>query len=145
VELGGRAVVVFDGVAGPDDLGLLEAGDGPDEVILDLEGQGGGDAVDVEFAGVTALGFQEDLVTLLLGKADHLVLHGGAVARPHALDFARIHGRFVDIGPDDVVRLGGRVGDPAGNLFHVERYRLPPIQGELMGAGGWQPGMTNGE
>jgi hypothetical protein len=124
---------------------LLQAGDGPDEVILDLEGQGGGDAVDVEFAGVAALRFQEDLVALLLGKADDLVLHGGAVAGAHALDFARIHGRFVDIGPDDVVRLGGGVGDPAGNLFHVERYIAPGVERELVGTGAGEAGMTNGE
>ena len=136
--LGGGEVVGFDGVAGADDLGVLQAGDGPDEVILDLEGQGGGDAVDVELAGVAALRLQEDLVAFLLGKAHHLVLHGRAVAGADALDFARIHCRFVDIGPDDVVRLGCRVGDPAGNLFHVERYITPGVEGELVGTGRWE-------
>ena len=140
MELGGRAVIILHGIAGADDLGVFEAGDGPDEVVLDLEGQGGGDAVDVEFAGVAALGFEEDLVPLLLRKAHHLVLHRGAVARSDTLNVAGIHGRLVDVRPDDVVRLGGRVGDPAGNLFHVERYGAPGVEGELVRAGGWKRG-----
>ena len=89
MELGRRAVVVFHGVARADDLGILQPGDGADEVVLDLVGQRGGDAVDVELAGVAALRLQEDLVALLLGEADHLVLDGRAVARADALDHAR--------------------------------------------------------
>ena len=98
--------------------------------MLHLIGQGSGDAVDVELASVTTLRFQENLVSFFLCKAHHLVLHRGAIPRTHTLNPARIHGRLVDIRPDNVVRLRVRVGDPAGDLFHVELIRQPGVEGK---------------
>ena len=50
------------------------------------------------------------------GEAHHLILDGGAVARPHAADLARIHGRAGQVGADDGVRCLGRGRDPAFDL-----------------------------
>ena len=58
-ELGGGAVIVFDGVARAEDFGFFESGDGGEEGGLDFQREGGGDSVDVEFAGVAAFGFED--------------------------------------------------------------------------------------
>ena len=129
-ELGGGAEIVFHRVAGADHLGIFQTWHGAQEGVLDLVGEGGGNAIDVNFMGVAALWLQEKLMAILLCKADHLVLDGGTIARPNALDLAGIHRGFVEILPDDVVRGGVGVGDPAGDLFHVERGIAPGIEGE---------------
>ena len=69
-------------------------------------------------------------MALLLGKTHHLVLDRRAIAGSNPLNAAAIHGRFVQIGPDDLVGLRRGVGDPAGNLFHVEHFRPPAVEGE---------------
>ncbi len=109
-------VVVLDRVAGLGDDGLFEALDGADVVLLHLGGERGGDAVRVDGRVVEALGLEEDLMALLVGEADDLVLDGGAVARAHALDMAAIHGRAVEVRADDLVGAGVGVGDAAGDL-----------------------------
>lgn len=63
-------------------------------------------------------------------KTDHLILDAGAVAGPHTLDDPGIHGGFVEVGADEIVRGGGGVGDVAGDLFHVEHGIGPAIEGE---------------
>ena len=136
IKLGGRAVIILHCVAGTDDLGLFQTRDAADEVVLYLIGQGSGDPIDIELAGVATLRFQENLVPFLLRKAHHLVLDRRTITRPNTLDPAAIHRRLVQIRPDNVMCLRVRVGDPAGDLFHVERYRPPGVEGELGRAGG---------
>ena len=113
-------VVVFDGVAGTGDARLFEAGDGLDVGDLCCKRQAGGDAVRIEFVGGQAFGFDEDLVAVLVGKAHDFVFDGGAVARAEGVfDDARVHGRLVDVGADDVVRAFVGAGDVAGDLARV--------------------------
>ena len=130
VELGWGAVVVFDGVARADDLGVFETWDGADEGVLDFVGEGCGDPVDVVLVGLAAFGFEEELVAVFLGEADDLVFDGGAVAGADAFDDAGVHGGLVEIGADDVVGVRRGVGDPARHLFHVEHGVCPAIEGE---------------
>ena len=49
-------------------------------------------------------------------KAHHFVLNGRTIPGPGAIDLARIHGRTMEVSPDDIV--GSRVGlsDVAINL-----------------------------
>ena len=116
VELGGVDGVVLDGVAGAQHLGLVEAGDGVDDLPLHLHGQRGGHAVDVDLVGVEAFGLEEELVLGLVGKLDDLVFDGRAIARADALDLAGIHGRAMDVLADDAERLRRGEGDVAADL-----------------------------
>ena len=130
VELGRWTIIVFHGVPRANDLGLLETGDRMDKVVLDFEGQAGRKAVDIIFPRMAAFRFQEELVLLFLGKFHHLIFDRGAIAGPDPFNSAGIHRRLVEIGADDVVRPRGGVGDPAGNLFHVEQIVDEFVEGE---------------
>src|SRR4051794_37297448 len=52
----------------------------------------------------------------LVGEAVNLVLDGGAIARPYALDLPVEHGRAVEVGPDNVVGLGRGVDEVTAHL-----------------------------
>ncbi|MEY3400073.1 MAG: hypothetical protein RLZZ486_541, partial [Actinomycetota bacterium] len=67
-------------------------------------------------------------MAISVGEADHLVFDGRTIPRPHALDDPGVHGRFVEIGPDDVMRLLVGVSHPARHLFHVELSIGPTVQ-----------------
>ncbi len=82
--------------------------------------QTGRNPVDIIFLRVTALWFQEQLMRTPIGKFDHFVLDRGAVPRACAFDSAGVKRRPVEIGPNDLVRAGSRLSDPARHLFHVE-------------------------
>ena len=72
-------------------------------------------------------------MAVALGEADDLVLDRRAIARPDALDHARIHRRAVEAGPDDLVGAGVGMRDPAGDLPRV--HRPPSPMNEKTGAG----------
>src|SRR5699024_6131360 len=88
----------------------------------------------------------KDGVAFLLFEAHHLVLDGGAVPGPHALDVAAVQGRAVEIFQDDPVGLGVGVGDVAG---HLVVHGLPAQKAEglqqFVGVAGltFQPGKIN--
>jgi hypothetical protein len=121
IEAARVEVVVLDGVAGPQDVGVLQAGDGVHEVQLHVEGQAGGDAVRVDLVRVRPSGSRKIWWLCLVGEAVDLVLDGGAVARAHSFDDARKHGRAVQPAADDVVRALGGMRDPAGQLLRMLR------------------------
>src|SRR5207253_2524830 len=85
-------VVVLDRIAGPKDVGLLEAGDRTHQVLLDVERQAGGDPVRVELVGRQTLGLEENLVRVLVREAMDLVLDGRAITRAYPFDHAGEHG-----------------------------------------------------
>ena len=116
VELGGVDGVVFDGVAGAQHLGLIEAGNGVHDLPLHFHGQRSGHAVDVDLVGVEAFGLEEELVLRLVRELDDLVFDGRAVARADALDAAGVHGRAMDIFADEAQRLRRGEGDVATDL-----------------------------
>ncbi len=151
-QLAGIHVVVFDGIAETLDGDPFEAWNRAQEGFLHLRRQRGGDAVGVDHVVVEALGLQKNLVPGTASKTHNFVLDRRAVARPHAADLARIHGRTNEIGPDDRVgRLGCggdaaldlRIGDAIGQ--ERERHRrvvaglhlqARPVDGTLVEAGG---------
>ena len=92
---------------------MLQPRDGAQHGHLHVLGQGGGEALDIELLGVQAHGFDEELVALLIGKADHLVLNGGTIAGSHPLDHPGVEGGAVQIGPDDRMGLLVGIGEPA--------------------------------
>ncbi len=75
-------VVIFHRIAGPDHPRVLQARDGAQDRLLHILRQAGGDAVGVDRGIVQALRLQEDVVPLLVGEADDLVLDRWAVTRP---------------------------------------------------------------
>ena len=117
--------VVFDGITGPQHLGVLKARNGLQNLQLDLDRQRGAHAVDVNLMSVQALGLEKELVCDLVGKLDDLVFNRRAVARTDGMDLSAVHGRTVDVFPDDALsfRSGPRdvarhlrimMGDPPG-------------------------------
>ena len=108
--------VVFDGVAPAEDFGVFEAFDAVDDFELDVFGEAGGDAVAVDFVGVEAFGFEEDLVAVFVGEADDFVFDGWAVAWAAGLDLAGVHWRAVEVGFDEGVGFFVGVGDVHGEL-----------------------------
>ena len=93
----GRAVIVFDRVAWAENFRILKGRDGSDEGILNLVGETGRDAVDIDLPSVATLRFQKDLVACLIGELDYLVLNGGAVTRSHPIDHPSVEGRLVKV------------------------------------------------
>ncbi len=115
--------VVFDGVAGARDVGVLEAANGAHEVDLHVERQAGRDAVRIHLVRVEAFGLDEDLMRGPVREARHLVFDRGTIARSHALDEPGEHRRARTRAADDVV--GALVGrrDVAGDLPRMLRAR----------------------
>ena len=142
LELGGVDGVVLDGVAGAEHLGRFEAGDGGEDGELDVDGERGAHAVEVDLVGVEALGFEKELVGVLVGKLDDLVFDGGAVARADGVDLAAVHGRAMDVVADDAMGFGRGVGDVAG---HLRLGDAPGAEAERRGIGVAGLGLEAGE
>ena len=92
---------------------------------LDILGHAGEKALDIDLTGVPALWLQEELVALLVGKAHHLLLKAGTVARPQGIDCPGRYGRAVQVVAHDLQRLlggihriAGQLGPPVGHLLH---------------------------
>ena len=109
-------VVVLDGVSRARDVRALEARDGAHELDLHVEREARGDAVRVDLVGIESFRLDEDLVRVALGEPHHLVLHRRAVPRPRPVDHARVHGRPVERGADDLVGPLAGMGDMARHL-----------------------------
>src|SRR5579859_4248201 len=112
-------VVVFDGIAGPHEMSMLEAADRTHQLELYIEGEAGGDPVRVELLRGKALWFEEDLMARLAREAVNLVLDGGTVSRPDALNHAGEHGRTIERAADDLVGALVGVRDPARQLLRM--------------------------
>ena len=83
-ELGRLDEVVLDGIAGPEHHRLFEARQGVHEIELHIPRQAHREAVDVDLARIDAFRLEEDLVPLLLGEPDDLVLERRTVSRTNA-------------------------------------------------------------
>ena len=115
--------LIFDRIAGPDDLDALQARDAAHEVALNVGRQRGRNAVGIDERIVEPLGLEEDLVAVAVGEALHLVLDRRAIARPPALDRAGEQRRAVEVRADDVVRALVGPGDRAARAAARERRR----------------------
>ena len=112
-------VVILDGVARAQDVGILETGNGTHGLELDIKRQAGGNAVRVQLVGGQAFRLHKNLVRVFIGKAVDLVLDGRAIARAHAFDVTGEHGRAVKTTADDVVGFFGGAGHVAADLLRV--------------------------
>ena len=74
---------------------------------------------------------------ILVGEAHNLVLDGGAVARPSAVDLAGVHRRPVQVGADEIVDGLVGVGDVA-----IDLRLANAVGGEAEGPGVVVAGLT---
>ena len=121
--------VIFNCIAGTQQVRVLQTRHVVHDVKLNIEGQARRNSVRIPFIDMQALGLEKHLMTVLVGKALHLVLNGRTVARPDAVNDARIHGRSIQVRQNDVVNLLIRSRYPTGHLTRVLRCR--PQQREL--------------
>ena len=69
--------------------------------------------------GGQALGFQEDLVAVFVGKSIDLVFHAWAITRPNAFNFPHEHGASVKARSNDLVGSLVGVSNPTRHLRWV--------------------------
>ncbi len=118
-------VIVFDGVAGTQDVRVFQPGNRAHDGELHVERQRSRNAVGIDLVGGQAFGFEKDLVAVLVGKARDLVLDRRAIARPHPVDHAGIQGRTIEAAANDLVRFGRGVGYPARALLGMQSPHRP--------------------
>jgi hypothetical protein len=123
VEIARVEEIVLDGVAGSGEVGVFQSSDRADQCVLNIERQAGGNAVGIDFVGLQAFRFQEDLVGILIGEAVDLVFDRRAVTRPDPFDHAGVHRRAIQAAADDVVGARVGLGDPARDLRRVFVHR----------------------
>src|ERR1700730_12680942 len=91
-ELSWIHIIVFDCVARPQDLCLLETWYGSSQLTLDDLRQRCGDAIRIDGVVIQPLGLQEDLVTITVGKPNNLVLDRWAVPGADTFNLPGVHG-----------------------------------------------------
>src|SRR5205814_2940108 len=79
-QLGRLDEVVLDGIAGTKQHGVVESGQGMNQIGLHLARQAGRKAVDVNLAGVETFRFEKNLMTFLVGEPHDLVFERRAIA-----------------------------------------------------------------
>ena len=98
-------------------MGVLQANHGAHQLVLNIEGQAGGNAVGVILVGAKPFRLQKNLVAVLASTAVDLVFHAGAIAWADAVNLAGEHRAAVKTGADDLVGALIGVGHPAGHLL----------------------------
>src|SRR5262249_57675104 len=86
IEFARIHVVVLDGIAGPDDAGVLEPRDGRDQRELDLFRQRRRDAVRIDGRIVEPFRLEKNLMPVALPEAPDLVPDPRPIPRPFPLD-----------------------------------------------------------
>ncbi len=105
-----------------DDRGL-EAGQGPDDTVLNIWRQRRGNPIQIEPRMLQSLGLDEDLMAFFVGKADHFVLDGRTVPRTGCLDLAGVHRRAVQVRTDQLVGDGTGICNVTEHLRERDRIR----------------------
>src|SRR5882724_740974 len=83
---------------------------------LDFDRQARGHSIDVDFVRVQALGLEEELVLELLRELYDFVFNRRAIARADGLYLAAVHGRAMDVFPDDAMGFFRGRGDVTRDL-----------------------------
>ena len=122
----GIDAVIFDGIGVFNDHTVFQSRDRSVHSLLNVVRHGGRHTVYIDFIGPPAFRFHKDMMAVLFPELDHLVFNGGAVSGTGTFNDARIYGRPVQIGPDDVMSLFIGIGQIAGDL--VDLY-IPGIRG----------------
>lgn len=116
-ELSGWEEIVLDSIARFKDACMFKAGDRMKSLELDIEREGGREAIKIVGLSVPALGFDKKLVTRLVGETDDFILDRGAIAGAVAVDTAGIERRMVEASAKDVVGMEVGIGEEARFLM----------------------------
>ena len=106
MQLRRRKVIIFNSIAGAEDVDVFQTADFVQRFQLDFPGQRRREAVEVIFVGAATFGFEEKLMLFLVGKGAELVLDAGTVARSDALDRAVEKRRTVESAAQNGMHLG---------------------------------------
>ena len=112
-------VVILNGITGPKDVGIFQPLHRPDQGILNVKWQTGGNAIWIKLVGGQTLGLQEDLVAVFVGKSIDLVFYARAITRPNAFNFPHEHGASVKARSNDLVGSFVGVSNPTRHLRWV--------------------------
>ena len=93
--MAGIEIVVFDGIARPQDMDVFEALETAHHRQLNIKRQAGRHALRIDLMGVEPFRFKKDLVAVLARKAMDLVFDGGTIARPHSFNDPGKHRRSI--------------------------------------------------
>ena len=115
-QLGRLNEVVFDGVAGPQQHGVLEPRQRVHEIRLNVARQAHREAVDVDLARVHAFRLEKNLVPLLVREADDLVFERRAIPRTDAANLPVEQRRPVDVRAHEIAHAIVRVQQIAVDL-----------------------------
>ena len=80
---------------------------------LNLLRHGRGKALDIQFLGIQSHRLNKQLVPGLIRKSGDFGFYGGTIPGAYAFDHAAMHGRAIQIGADDPVRLFVGIGQVA--------------------------------
>ena len=94
-----------------------------DHLVLDVAGQGSGQAIAVYPVAVEALGFEEYLVARFVGEANDFGLDAGTISRAGGRDLAGIQRSTIQIVVNDLVRAGVGLRNPTRNLWGSDAER----------------------
>src|SRR4029079_14316254 len=95
--------LIFDGIARPDDLGTFQPGDAANELLLDVSRKRRRNSVGIDQRIVQALGLEENLMRVAVGKALHLVLAPWEITRAATDSRPSKERRAGQVRADDVV------------------------------------------
>ena len=116
LEIARIEIVVFDGIAGARDMGVLEPADGAHQSQLNIKRQTGRDPLRIDLMSIEAFRLEKNLVAILAGKSVDLVLDRWTVARPDTRDDTGKHRRPIQPRTNDVVGSAIGLRDPARQL-----------------------------
>ena len=112
-------IIVFDRIPWPHDVRILQTFDGVKQFQLNIEWQRRRNTIRVILIGAQALGFQENLVRLLVRETMDFILDRWAVTGPHTFDHTGVHWASVQSTANNVVGFLVGVRDPARQLLRV--------------------------
>ena len=115
--MGGREVVVFDGIARTEHLGVFETRNLAHGAELYIFRKARAESVDIDFTCVPTFRLYENLVTVLVGKTVDFVFDARAISRPQTPQPPIEHGRAVEALAQQIMHLCGCVGDVARDLL----------------------------
>ena len=103
---------------------MLQTGNRPVHGILNILGKRAGHPAQIHFVCIFSLRLNKYLMTIFISKFNHLILYGRTVAGTGSLNKTGKEGRSVQILPDDPVGLFICIGQPTGDLFPLDRFRI---------------------
>src|SRR5436190_20801181 len=116
IQLGRGEVIIFHRITLAEHSCVGKAWEFSQRRLLHVLRQACAETVDVGFDSIPPLGFDEDLVTLLVREAIDLVLNARAITWSAALNTTIEHRAAVEACPECVMHLLVGVGDPAAEL-----------------------------